>query len=70
MVIAAVMVGVGVVMELFAVMGAPLGYQDESGFHVGSKRSGDEETGFWVNPSERRPAIKICSLSSWLLVVG
>jgi hypothetical protein len=31
------MVGVCVIIEVYTVLGAPLGYQDEKGFHVGAK---------------------------------
>lgn len=35
MVVAALIVGVAIIAELCAVMRVPLGYQDETGFHVG-----------------------------------
>jgi hypothetical protein len=51
MVIAALMLGVGVIAELWAVMTAPLGYQDETGFHVEGK-SGEAGNDYArVNPS-------------------
>jgi len=37
MVIAALMIGAVIIMELCAVMAAPLGYQDETGFHTGAE---------------------------------
>jgi hypothetical protein len=43
MVIAALMLGVGVVIEFCAVILAPFGYQDETGFHVGSERAGSSK---------------------------
>lgn len=51
MVIAAIIVGAGVILELCAVIGAPLGYQDETGFHVGSEGADNEDTRRWLNPS-------------------
>ena len=41
----------GLIAELVAVVAAPVGYQDEGGFHVGervSKSTADEP---WENPS-------------------
>jgi len=35
----------GLVMELYAVIRAPLGYQDETGFHPGVKPQGSDEAG-------------------------
>ena len=37
MVIAAIIFGAGVVMVLDAVIRAPIGYQDENGFHLGAQ---------------------------------
>jgi hypothetical protein len=34
----------GVITELFAVRLAPFGYQDENGFHLGIRRSGDDSS--------------------------
>jgi hypothetical protein len=51
MVIAALIVGAGVILELCAVLKAPLGYQDETGFHIGSKGAESEEGRRWLNPS-------------------
>jgi hypothetical protein len=51
MVIAALIIGAGVVVELFAIMKAPVGYQDDRGFHVGAKSAEDEEGRLWLNPS-------------------
>jgi hypothetical protein len=50
MVIAAIIVGAGVIVELCAIMKAPFGYQDDSGFHVGAPRAKREES-LWTNPS-------------------
>jgi len=39
------LVAAGLVVELFAAATAPLGYQDEKGFHLGSeKAAGSDET--------------------------
>ncbi len=35
MVIAVIVVGAGLITELIAVIRAPVGYQDETGFHCG-----------------------------------
>ena len=51
MIITALIMGAGVIMELCAVMRAPLGYQDETGFHIGAKNADDEEGRLWQNPS-------------------
>jgi hypothetical protein len=37
MVIVALMICAGIIIELCAVMAAPLGYQDETGFHIGAE---------------------------------
>ncbi|MDB6020712.1 MAG: hypothetical protein JWQ04_569 [Pedosphaera sp.] len=39
------------IMELCMVIRAPLGYQDESGFHAGAENAKDEEARLWLNPS-------------------
>lgn len=39
MVIAVFLIGAGVVLEICAVISAPMGYQDETGFHLGVERS-------------------------------
>ncbi|MDB6015975.1 MAG: hypothetical protein JWR19_464 [Pedosphaera sp.] len=50
-VIAGMMLVTGIIMELYSVLKAPLGYQDQTGFHVAAK-AGDEEDGSpWTNPS-------------------
>jgi hypothetical protein len=46
MVIAALMVSAVVIIELCMVIGAPLGYQDEEGFHAGSKSAGHTDNPF------------------------
>ena len=37
MIIAAALLGLALVIEICAVMAAPIGYQDDSGFHPGEK---------------------------------
>ena len=44
MVIAALVIGTGVLLELCAVIRAPMGYQDESGFHIGVEHSDCEDS--------------------------
>ncbi|HWF19395.1 MAG TPA: hypothetical protein VG754_09005 [Verrucomicrobiae bacterium] len=51
MVIAAIIVGAGVFVELLAILKAPLGYQDDTGFHVGASGAENEEGQPWLNPS-------------------
>jgi hypothetical protein len=41
----AIMLGAGIIAELFAIAGAPLGYQDDKGFHIGAEDSGDNDHG-------------------------
>jgi hypothetical protein len=41
----------GVTLELFTVARAPLGYQDERGFHFGSEARESEDTIGTGNPS-------------------
>ncbi len=50
MIIAALILGFGVITELFAVAKAPVGYQDETGFHIGASRAEDDD-GRCLNPS-------------------
>lgn len=43
MVVAAlIIVGVAIIAEMCAVMRAPVGYQDETGFHIGAPYAEDE----------------------------
>ena len=37
------LIAAGLVVELFAAATAPLGYQDEKGFHLGSEKSDAKE---------------------------
>jgi hypothetical protein len=39
MVVVALVLGFAVIMEICAMIMAPVGYQDENGFHVGTQRS-------------------------------
>ena len=41
----------GLIAELFAVVSAPVGYQDERGIHVGKQASDTTADGQWENPS-------------------
>ena len=43
--VAAAVLAVGLIMELCAVFTAPVGYQDETGFHPGVKRNEDTNDG-------------------------
>ena len=49
--IAAIILGVGVVVELAAILRAPMSYQDQSGFHIGVPASEDEDGLPSGNPS-------------------
>ena len=50
MVIIAIMIGAGVLMEICAILGAPHGYQDEAGFHICNQTVADEDSRL-SNPS-------------------
>jgi len=45
MMIAAIMFGAGVMVEFYALLRAPLGYQDENGFHAMAEDSAEEQHG-------------------------
>jgi hypothetical protein len=45
------LVAAGLVVELFAAATAPLGYQDEKGFHLGPEKSGATDEIHSGNPS-------------------
>jgi hypothetical protein len=49
--VAAIVIGAGVIMEFLAMIQAPIGYQDETGFHIGAKRADAERDGLGLNPS-------------------
>lgn len=51
MMMAAILVGTGIVVELCAVMLAPMGYQDENGFHKLPNGHNDETHAGAQNPS-------------------
>jgi hypothetical protein len=50
MVIAALVIGVGIIMEICAVVGAPVGYQDDAGFHIGVENAECKDGRREVNP--------------------
>lgn len=39
---AALLIGAGLIIELCVVFTAPLGYQDDSGFHIGAEQPGTD----------------------------
>jgi len=45
------LVAAGLVVELFAAATAPLGYQDEKGFHLGPEKTGATDEIHSGNPS-------------------
>ena len=45
------LIAAGLVVELFAAATAPLGYQDENGFHVGQEKSSTSDELDSGNPS-------------------
>lgn len=45
------LIAAGLVVELFAAATAPLGYQDENGFHLGSEKTGASEEIHPGNPN-------------------
>ncbi len=45
------LIAAGVVVELFAAATAPMGYQDESGFHLGPEKTGAADEIHSGNPS-------------------
>jgi hypothetical protein len=51
MMLAAIVFGAGVMMEFYAIVCAPLGYQDEQGFHALAENADDEERGLGEKPS-------------------
>lgn len=51
MVIAGLIIAAGVIVEVCAILRAPVGYQDETGFHAGAKNTEDDEGRLWLNPS-------------------
>ncbi len=44
-------IAAGVIVELAAAALAPLGYQDETGFHLGQKQARRADDQDWENPS-------------------
>ena len=51
MVIVAIIFGAGIILVLDAVVRAPIGYQDETGFHVGVKSGAEEAIDCKLNPN-------------------
>jgi len=49
--VAGTMVVIGFILDVFAARVAPLGYEDETGFHVGTRDGVDEDGLVWPNPS-------------------
>ena len=64
MVIAVLMVGAGVIIELCILMGAPLGYQDERGFHAGDNNAGHAEQSLRLKPAIILPALECIEFGS------
>jgi hypothetical protein len=52
MVIVVIVMGAGLITELIAVMKAPVGYQDETGFHPGFEETGNDTGGHSANASQ------------------
>jgi hypothetical protein len=51
MMMAAILIGTGIMVELCTVMLAPLGYQDNKGFHTVAESPGDDAQAGVQNPS-------------------
>lgn len=51
MVVAAFIIAAGVIVEVCAMLRAPMGYQDETGFHAGAPGTENEDGRLWLNPS-------------------
>jgi hypothetical protein len=51
LVIAVIMIVVGIALDVFAPAVAPLGYQDDTGFHVGTPNGAHEDGLAWTNPT-------------------
>lgn len=49
--IAMALIAAGLVVELFTAASAPLGYQDESGFHLGPEKTDARDDAKFENPS-------------------
>ena len=45
------LVAAGLIVEMIAAAKAPLGYQDENGFHLGCEQSAKAESFDYENPS-------------------
>ena len=51
MVIAAILFGAGIILVLDAIIRAPIGYQDETGFHIGVKSGAEKSIDCKLNPN-------------------
>ena len=51
LIVAGAVVVMAIVLDVFAASVAPLGYQDETGFHTGTPKGTDEDGFAWTNPS-------------------
>jgi hypothetical protein len=45
------LIAAGLIVELFTAASAPMGYQDEDGFHLGSEKSRPTDEAHSGNPS-------------------
>jgi hypothetical protein len=51
MMVAAIILGTGLAVEFYAILRAPLGYQDDKGFHVVAESIQEKESRPCANPS-------------------
>jgi hypothetical protein len=51
MIVVGTVLAAGIILELCAVITAPLGYQDDTGFHAGVEHEDEEDGWYWANPS-------------------
>ena len=51
MIVAIALFAAGVMVELYAVLFAPLGYQDDFGFHAAPEKADDKSSALVENPS-------------------
>jgi hypothetical protein len=51
LIVAGAVVVMAIILDVFAASVAPLGYQDETGFHTGTPRNAEEDGLAWTNPS-------------------
>jgi hypothetical protein len=50
-ILAGIMVALGLLLDFWAAIAAPLGYQDETGFHAGAPKAEEDESWAPANPS-------------------